>query len=119
MANCLQQRFAIAILHPKPLPQVQILYCGVRGYLLHPLLHTPHSLTLYSALLNIVLPYQDDNNIFQILCQYLKNKFFAVFCVLSPVTCHLFPVKSSQLRVPCHLFPVKSSLSPNFGVTLA
>ena len=56
--------------------------CGVRGYLLHPLLHTPHSLTLYSALLKIVLPYQDDNNIFKILCQHLKSKFFAVFFAL-------------------------------------
>jgi hypothetical protein len=53
--------------------------CGVRGYLLHPLLHTPHSLTLYFALFKIVLPYQDNCNIFKILCQYLKNKFFAVF----------------------------------------
>jgi hypothetical protein len=89
MANCLQQRFAIAMLHTKYLPQVQILYCGVRGagcgvrgYLLHPLLHTPHSLTLYSALLKIVLPYQHDNNIFKILCQHLKIKFFAVFFAL-------------------------------------
>jgi hypothetical protein len=64
IANCLQQRFAIAILPPKSSPQVQILYCGVRGYLLYPLLHTPHSLTLYSALIKIVLPYRDNDNIF-------------------------------------------------------
>jgi hypothetical protein len=55
--------------------------CGVRGYLLH----TPHSLTLYSALLKIVLPYQDNRNIFKILCQDLKRKFFAVFFRFVPV----------------------------------
>jgi hypothetical protein len=56
--------------------------CGVQGYLLHPLLHTPDSLTLYFALFKIVLPYQDKDNIFKILCQYLKSKFFAVFFAL-------------------------------------
>jgi hypothetical protein len=44
--------------------------CGVRGYLLH----TPHSLTLYSALHKIVLPYQDNDNIFKILCQFCQNQ---------------------------------------------
>jgi len=64
--------------------------CGVRGYLLHPLLHTPHSLTLYSALLKIVLPCQNKDNIFKIPCQHLKSKFFAVFLRL--VNCQQFPI---------------------------
>jgi hypothetical protein len=38
--------------------------------------------TPYYKEFEIVLPYQDKDNIFKILCQYLKIKFFAVFCVL-------------------------------------
>jgi hypothetical protein len=35
--------------------------------------------TPYYKQFNIVLPYQDNDNIFKILCQHLKIKFFAVF----------------------------------------
>ncbi|MFM6308627.1 MAG: hypothetical protein ACKPGB_10210, partial [Dolichospermum sp.] len=68
----------------------------------------------HPTLNKIVLPYQDNHNIFKILCQQQKSNFSRLFafCSLFPVPCSLFPVPCSLFPVPCSLFPVPCSLFP-------